>query len=535
MKSKMLISDIRIYNLVISLLIIASFLSHSFCSIPKEATIAPDRLAEFHIKTDKADSLFRIGSYVCLKEAFNLYQELLSYLTFQEEIKEKLLKAALLLAQRENELVILGDKYLKEASNLIQNNSYLSEFSKYLEIVQVASREFKRYYANYFEDDSNNDSYFNWIRNSLKPLGTQLKALSESEDFNAYFYISLRSKYSRLIGEKDDLSRFLRIFPHSSLILFKLALSPKINKKALEELIQEVPRFHEALYYIGEKSLHAGKIITAEKNFLKAYEHIPQSISITISLTKIYFVHEEFERCLEFNEKALHLAPEYREALLGKAVCLSLLGRYEEAIECLNKLIQKGMYLLGESYYWLSWNQNGLRRYEEAWENIENSKKYLIGHHEVFSLAGSIALERGDIEVAKENFLEALKLNSSNCEASFCLGKIYAKKEEWINMGSYYERAALCNSVFIETLKRKIREIENSSLSNERKEKQILRKESQLKKRQLIKATSFYNAAAGFFNGEMREKALSLAHKATSHSVFKEKAEQLIQRIKELN
>ncbi|MDH4221067.1 MAG: hypothetical protein OEW23_20105, partial [Candidatus Aminicenantes bacterium] len=46
-------------------------------------------------------------------------------------------------------------------------------------------------------------------------------------------------------------------------------------------------------------------------------------------------------------------------------------------------------------------------------------------------------------------------------------------------------------------------------------------------------ATFFYNAAAGYFNAEMDDQALKLAEQATSHITLKQKAEELILKIKE--
>ena len=46
-------------------------------------------------------------------------------------------------------------------------------------------------------------------------------------------------------------------------------------------------------------------------------------------------------------------------------------------------------------------------------------------------------------------------------------------------------------------------------------------------------ATFYYNAAAGYFNAEMDEEALALAQKAAKHSALKQKAEELILKIKQ--
>jgi len=502
-----------------------------FCT-PKKKIEVTKQIIEFDSKIKEADILFKKGNYFCLKEAFKIYQDLLSMPYDKEITREKLIKTAILLALRENELVILDEIYLEKASKLINEFPSLSNFSKFLEIVKITSKKAKGSAKKSFEDSSSIDNYFEWINKNVEQLNTQLKEKSESEDFFAYLYISFNSDFSYFIKKKDDLSRFLKIFPDSYLIQFKMALYPKINQKRLEELVQKEPRFYEAYYFLGEIALMLGNIITAEKNFLKTYEQIPKSVSIIMSLTKIYFAHEELDKCLEFNDKALQLAPEYRDALLGKAVCLSYLGRNKEAIEVLNKLLQFGKYLMGESYYWLAWNQNELEKYEEAWENIEYAKNYLSGYSKVYLLSGIIAYEKGNLEEAEKDLKEALKFDSSNCEAFFYLGKIYSQREDWSNSGMYFEKAAICYKMVENTIEKKIKEIENYSLSEERKNKYILRKKIQLRKTCLIKATSFYNAAAGYFNTRLKEKALSLAQKAALHNTFNEKAVELINKIK---
>ena len=80
-------------------------------------------------------------------------------------------------------------------------------------------------------------------------------------------------------------------------------------------------------------------------------------------MASIYFAFEELEKSLEFYEKTLAMAPAHRDALLGKAMCLSYLGRHQEAILVCNKILTLGKYYLGESHYWLAWNLNELEQW----------------------------------------------------------------------------------------------------------------------------------------------------------------------------
>ena len=134
--------------------------------------------------------------------------------------------------------------------------------------------------------------------------------------------------------------------------------------------------------------------------------------------------------------------------------------------------------------------------------------------------------------MAEKNFKEAYKLNATNCEAPFYLGKIYTRYLQWEKSGTYFEKAALCNFDKEKALEKKIEEIEKSAFSEERKKRLISMKKIQLKKRILTKATLFYNAAAGYFNAGMKRQALRLAQQAAFHSSIKDKAEELIRQIK---
>jgi len=94
----------------------------------------------------------------------------------------------------------------------------------------------------------------------------------------------LNSEFPYHIKEKDGFSRFYEIFPNSSLIHYKLALFPKVNQKKLKELLKKETSFHETYYFLGEIELMLGKLISAEKNFLKANKNFPRPLSIMLPL-----------------------------------------------------------------------------------------------------------------------------------------------------------------------------------------------------------------------------------------------------------
>jgi len=510
----------------------------SACTPKKKLELQPLQLEEYQNKSEAADRLFKTGSYTCLKESYQIYKELLSIPHNQKSTKKKLIKTAILLTIRQRELGVHDSTYMDEASALIQNNPFLSDFMTFVDLADSIRPRSKGIMGDIIDDSRRADAKRDKLKENIEKWGQELNEKSVTEEFFAYLYIAKNChlaysiKGKKVIREEVDLTHFHGIFPQSPLIQYKLALCPKEDSESLKELLAEEPRFHEIHYFLGEHALKQRLLISAEKNFLECFKNIPESLPTVISLASITFAFEELDKSLNFYDKAIDLVPEYRDALVGKAVCLSYLERHGDAIEVCNEILRLGGYYLGDTHYWLAWNQNELERLEEAWENVEKCKTYFIGYTQVFSLAGVIAYKKEEKKVAEKNFQEALRLDPNNCEAAFYLGKIYAERQKWAKSGEYYEKAALCQRGKELALERNLAEIEDSAFSEERKQMKIAKKKAQLKKTILAKATFFYNAAAGYFNAGMNEQALELTQQALYHSALREKAEELIQEIK---
>lgn len=525
-------------SLAVFSIIVLSALS---CS-QKKPEFSPQQLAIFNLFSTEADMFYKSGGYVSLKKAFAIYEDQQTFPAFQNRTLRNLVKTALLLAIRENELSIIGDKYLTKALELIDSFPVLSEFSSYAAIVFFSQRRGAGILRRgpgipqgKSQGQYDRDEYYQWVNKNFVSLNADLKDKAESEEFYAYFYLTFKASFHYNIKEEDTFTRYLDIFPNSPLIQYKLSVFPKFDQKRMETLLQNDPDFFEAHFFLGDMSLKLGNTLTAEKSLLKAYEKIPTSISLLTLITKIHFFLEEFDECLEYNEKILFITPEYRDSLLGKAICLGYLGRHEEALDILHTLIDMGIYLMGESHYWLAWNLHELGQFKPAWENIKRALNYLIGHFEVHSLAGVIAFDMSNIEASEEQFKKALWINKGDCEASFYMGKIFSLRSNWEQSGIHFENAALCNAGMERALQEKIKELKDSAFTPSRKEKHIMKKKILMKKVQVTKATSYYNAAAVYFNAGQGKKALELAQNARDSKTLKSKVEELINKIKEKN
>ncbi len=513
-------------------LIVILLLAFLFCACKKKIEITP-QISEYSTKIAEADEFFKRGSYARLEEARIIYKELLSFKEYKKQTREKLIETTMLLALREQELALADNSYAKKASELIEEIHAPSKFQLFFAVIDFLGLQSESSPTASLEDLLFNKD-FRKKYNKVKEWNNSLKEKAETDEFSAYLYLSLNYSFQSLIDEEADIPRYLELYPTSLLIKYKVSICQEENHELLKEVIENEPTFAEVHYFLGGHALKKGKLISAEKHFLHCYEHLPKSISTLFSLAKVYYFIGEIEKSLEFYHKTIVLAPEHRKALLAKSICLSKLGRYEEAIPILDKLLALGKWYLGESHYWLAWNQNALKRLDKAEENIEQAKLYLPDDSDVFTLAGIIDFKKERIEEAEKNFKEAIRLDTYACQALYYLGRIYSQHEKWVDAGFYYNQAATCYQASERALKQKIRQIEESSLSHERKQKLILKKEHQIKEIQFSLATSFYNAAACLYNAEMKEEALSTAEKALLYPAYKEKTEHLISKIKEL-
>lgn len=475
----------------------------------------------------EADLLRTKADYVSLKQAFRIYENLCDQPELRAGAVPPLATTALLLAAREKELGISSRAFLAKALEVIRENPHLGSFAPYAKIAGffwVQGRGTMR----------DIDERFPWkmTDEELRGLDAELKERARVDEFCAYMYLVLRCAFANPYDTKGGLGELLALHPDSTLLKYKRAICPERKADLLEALLEENPQFYEAMYFLGDEALQQGFLLKAEGHLLAAYQGIPESPQITISLATVAFGIEEFERSLDYFEETLAMAPDYRDALLGKAICLSYLGRPVEAIAVCRKIIGLDFWLMGESYYWLAWNQHELKENAAAAESIEQSKGRLPTSSEVFTLSGTIALESGDLAKAEKDLQEALQYPPANGEAMLQLGNLYAKKKDWPRSADHFEKAGFLYQDTAAELKAKITELEKSELAAERKQRLLRRKMRQMDTAVLTKATAFYNAAAGYFNAGQKYKALEMAARAVEHPALREKAEELMSGIK---
>lgn len=490
------------------------------------AVDAAARLAE-------ADALYAAGHYNALRDARRIYAEVAGAAPGTAGAAEKLVRATIALGLRAKELGVLSPDPALDLDALSASGPSLSRYAPWLELLAGLPEKIKGNSGIDRTGGRDLDAQLDWINSRIGDLDRELEEAMKVDDLAASLRLALRTAFSYKFTDKVDPETVIALHPGSRLVDFQAALSPAFDVEALEKLLAQDPAFAEVHYYLGETALLAGKLLTAEKHYLAADERIPGSLSVLISLAKVAFQMEEPESCLEWNEKALALLPAYRDALLGKGLALGYLGRNEEALAVLGRLLELGTYYMGEGHYWSAWNLHELGRLEEARREIEAAKVFLVGVADVATLSGIVAYKQGRLDDAERDLRQALDLDPAASDAAFHLGRLYADRKDWLNSAIYFSGAAGTLEDRERSLEKKIEEIEASEMSQDRRIRLVVRKKVQIMAVQATKATAQYNGAAGYHNAGSFERALDLARLAAGHPAFADKAAELIKLIRE--
>ena len=511
------------------------FLLAAACAPVKRTAVAPTAPppVDWDAKIREADALYTRGHYTALKDARRIYEEALSIPERRAAVAEKFVRSSVALGLREKELGILPGRPAQVLAAFVGADPALAPYASWPELLEGLPNKIKGSPGSEQTAGRSLEAQSDWARTRVPDLDKGLEERDRTDDLAAALRLALRTTYFFRFQDKLAPKMSVEAHPSSRLTAFQAAVTPSIEPDQLEALLILDPEFSEAHYYLGEVALLAGKLLTAERHYLAAHERIPESLSVLISLAKVAFQVEEVENCLGYNEMALTLLPTYRDALLGKGLCFGYLGRNEEAVGVLERLLELGTYYIGEAYYWTAWNLNELGRLEEARRAVDSAKVRLVGVSDVAALSGIVAYRQGRLDDAEKDLREALNLKPSDSDAAYYLGKLYADLKDWMNSGIYFAGAALSLEEKERGMEKKIEEIEASDMSTERKNRLVIKKRVQILSVQATKATCQYNGAAGFHNAGAFERALDLARLAAAHPAFAEKAAELLKLIRD--
>jgi len=466
-----------------------------------------------------ADANVRAGCFDCLVEALRQYESVRAIPALSDQATTGAFRAAAILAIRERELGTTDSGYLEEARRLAPR-----DVGPLLEIIDVLAW---RVGSGPGVPGRTELAIFVNREQRIEALRT----IAGRDELSAYVWVAYAcgSGATLAMRNADELRTPIGAFADEPLLIFRLAICSTSAPSAIDSVIAAEPRYREAAFFKGLNATAGRKLDEADGRYREAYAWRKTWPAVTLAIANLSMTAEDFQASREFYDETLMLTPNLPEALLGNLRALTYLSRHEDAMAVADQLIAISRYP-GDAYYWKAYNELSLERYDAAWVDIEAADKSLI-NSDVPKLAGIIAINRHEIDVARQRLEISKRRNPNDCQTLYYLHLVLADQRKWAETVSGAVSAAGCIDAAEAGLRAQIEEIRMSEAPEARKTRQIAAREQQIASGIRMRATCWFNAAVGSYNTRKSDDARMFAARLDGDAQYGERARDLVSQL----
>jgi tetratricopeptide (TPR) repeat protein len=306
---------------------------------------------------------------------------------------------------------------------------------------------------------------------------------------------------------------------------FRLALCG-FGAAPLESFREADGRWVDTYFFEGRREMlryptpDVGK---AADLYLPAHEAFPESTAITLGLANARNALSEYEVALSLFDSVLAQFPTHRDALMGRILSLSYLGRHYDGIAAASRMIDLGTYHQGDAYYWRAWNRYNVHDLPPAWNDVERATQLMV-HTSVYTLAGFIAYARNWPETAIDRFDRAYRLDNTNCEAVWTEGLVHVDQDGFARGASKFATSVKCFATAAEQARREVAANEKAELADNVKARRIAAAQKRIETSEHRRAQAAFNAASCYARVGQKSEATSFIDLAAEHPLMREKA-----------
>ncbi len=481
------------------------------------------------------DAEVRAGCLECLEAAYRGYEALRQDPDPQTAGRATAgaIRSALLVAMRERELGLADGGYLDKARAIAASEASVPGRLTRLVDVADALPGTRGGFARPVGSDADL-ARARAMREHRDEWTTFLRSGAQDDEAAAYAWLAMQCDAvdARTI-QTTEIFDAASAFAGAPLVVYREALCRRTETGTLASLLTANPRFVEIAYSLGLAALGARprpKLDEADTWFAQAYAWRPKWPALTLAMGGVAMSGEEFERARTLYDETLALEPHSGDAMFGALRALTYIGAADEAIAMADRMLAD-RWSVGDAHYWRAYNELQLSRLDAAWEDVETAERTLI-NAQVPKLAGLVAYRRQQLDVAIARFSTSLERNPQDCETRFYLGLVHADLRHWAETADTLQGAATCLQGDEVELTQDIDRIRASNLAEERKAKQIARREQQIADGRRRIATSWYDIAVADFSLAKKDEARVYAEKVSDDEQFGERARELLARLR---
>jgi tetratricopeptide (TPR) repeat protein len=406
---------------------------------PVPAVAAPPRL-------DDLTALIEQGCYRCLERAYEQ--------AHARGAAQQAFESAVLLVLRSKELGLPFAEWLAKARAVAPEGDAPALYLAIADAIPPDRLSEERYTL--FEMGMRN------IRASVPSWRDALVSGPASELFRSYLDLALVCSFGR-VGENAQ-SYTGELDPVTAVPLYQYAVGICDAAKAprLQAMRTANPDFVDADYALGRylvENPSSGDQEGGLRRLQTVAAAFPRSPAIAVWVGNTYRVWEEWPAALEGYDAALAVSPRHPDALIGRTIALSQLGRAQEAIATATTVIDGSQWMVGEAYYWRAWNQLRLGNLPMAREDADRALTQMANAR-VFVLSGVIEWRMRRLEGAERDFQRAVTIDFGECEGAFDLGIVRDELRQVPQSLAAFRQAGQCNDLSIKLRHEAIAKIE---------------------------------------------------------------------------
>jgi tetratricopeptide (TPR) repeat protein len=430
----------------------------------------------------RVDLLIQQGCYHCLEAAYRASQT--------PTPTPAAFESAILLAARSKELGLAYQPWLERARMAMPPGR---DWSDYVAIVQALrvdplSDDRDVILAGAVNARAGQQAVADWRARLQTGAGSPL--------LRTYLELSLVCQY--IVDDRNvTIAAAVQRFHDVPLIDYRAGLCGPAQATHLTAVRDANPDFTDVDLALGRYALDIPQQPDQDeglRRFTSARAAFPDSPAIVASLGALHEDREEWTDALAAYDATLALVPTHRDALLGRMVTLSHMGRYDDAIAEASRILDLGSWFTGEAYYWRAWNEYHLSRVEEARVDTDHAKG-LMHNGAVLVLSGLIEWHDHRLDDAEAELQDALTLDAGQCEAAYLLGSVRAEQRLWSSGAAAFELAQRCYDLSVTLRREAIARIRAGPGSDDGKGRQIARQERAMAEEEQHRDEAAQNAA----------------------------------------
>lgn len=463
----------------------------------------------------QADKLVAEGCYDCLTEALATYERL-AVGQARPLIVQRIFETDVLLGLRVKELALGAGDQFDAARKLIPELPATFPAAKYIEIAEAVPSDPG---GGMPRLDVTNASAA--VRGRLPAFKETLSA-GPSALLGDYLVASFDCTLPyngppiRVEEASRDPRQALKTPPPAApeknmLMTYRRANCASLGREALTSLVTDTPRWVEAGVFLGRvrSQRPAATEVRDSRRWLTAAEaKWPRSTAVLYGLGVLNQTAGDCRAAVTYYEKTIREYGQHEDAHLGKLMCLSYLGRHDDAIVEATGMITTKINV-GEAYYWRAWNKRETNQLPPA-RLDSDIMKTLLFNGRVLTLAGQIEHDLDDLPVAEKDLTEAVNLGrGENCIAQWYWSLVQLKKKAWPETANGFVKSMACYDLDrVKTITdiEAVKKLEN--VDEDWRKGQIANFEEEIKTDESQISASAFNAAVNWARAQDREKAL---------------------------